>query len=358
MKSIILTGGGTAGHFTPLLALLPELRKRFDEVHFAGRGAGVERELAEGTGMIYHALGGPRLERGKVFRNLGVPFALMRAVKNARRLLDEIRPDVVFSKGGYVALPIALACKRVPLVIHESDTSLGLANRLSARRAVAICSSFPLPRAGGKDVLRTGSPLRAGLYAGDRKRALAACGFSGKKKVLLVTGGSLGAEAIARAVERNADALTERYDVIHLCGRGKALRPRAGYAPVGFTTSVADYFAAADLALTRAGGNTLFELGALGVPMLIVPLPKGASRGDQVENAAFFSGRGLALELDQSELDGGLLPALRRLERAAPDLIAAMSKYPFDGTDAVLDVIYRAAERAGSPQNACNGAAL
>lgn len=339
MKKIILTGGGTAGHVTPLLALLPELKRRFGEIHFFGRSEGIERELTEGTDVIYHAVDCPRLTRGKLLANFTVPFKLAGAVRKAKKLIAEIEPNVIFSKGGYVALPAAIASGDVPLVLHESDTSLGLANKLSAKKADAVCSSFPLPPFKGKEITQTGSPLRRSIYTGDREAALRECGFGGRKKILLVMGGSLGAAAINKAVDANLGRLLQRYDVVHIRGRNDPAEKRSGYYPVGFTHEMPKWLAAADFALTRGGGNSLFELGALRIPMLVVPLPKGASRGDQVKNAEFFAKRGLALTLDQSELSERLIPALAELEKSAPKLIAACSAFTFDGTKEIVNVI-------------------
>lgn len=339
MKKIILTGGGTAGHVTPLLALLPELKRRFGEIHFFGRTEGVERDLTDGTGVIYHAIDCPRLVRGKIFANLSIPFKLKSAVKKAKGLISEIAPDLIFSKGGYVALPAALGRGDVPLILHESDTSLGLANKLSAKRAETICSSFPLPPYKGKKITHTGSPLRRSIYAGDRNAALAECGFGGRKKILLVTGGSLGAAAINRAVDANLGRLLQRYDVVHIRGKGNVAEKRFGYYPIEFTRDMPKWLSIADYALTRGGGNSLFELGALCVPMLIVPLPKGASRGDQIKNAEYFEENGLGIHLPQEKLNEELIGMLETLEKQAPELIGTMSKYAFDGTKAIISII-------------------
>lgn len=339
MKKIILSGGGTAGHVTPLLALLPELKRRFGEIHFFGRTEGIERELTEGTGVIYHAIDCPRLVRGKVFTNFSIPFKLAGAVGKAKKLVREIAPDVIFSKGGYVALPAALGHGTVPLILHESDTSLGLANKLSARRADVVCSSFPLPDYKNTEIVHTGSPLRRSIYTGDRASALAECGFGGRKKILLVTGGSLGAAAINQAVDANLGRLLQRYDVVHIRGRGNAAERRIGYYPIEFTHDMPKWLSVADYALTRGGGNSLFELGALRIPMLIVPLPKGASRGDQINNAAYFEQNGLGIHLPQDDLNEKLIAMLETLEKQAPELIGAMSKYAFDGTKAIVEII-------------------
>ena len=340
-KKIMLTGGGTAGHIMPLLALLPRLTAKY-EVHYVGRSEGMEKELTADENVIYHAVDCPRLVRGKFFVNLALPFRLISACFKARKVIKSVQPSLILSKGGYVSLPAVLAHGKTPVVLHESDTSLGLANRIAARRAAAICSSFPLPPVHGKTVIHTGSPLRSAIYKGSKERAMAKCGFDGSKKVLLVTGGSLGAKALNDAVDANINSLTESFDIVHIRGRGNAAQARKGYYPLEFTADIFDLFALADFALTRGGGNTLFELGALGKPMLIVPLPKGASRGDQAENAEFFRKHGLALVLDQKELDK-LSPTLTELAARSDELTAALKGYRFDGTEELLSIADRLA---------------
>ena len=342
-KKIVITGGGTAGHVVPLLALLPFLSSRY-EVHFIGRREGIERELAEAENVVYHGIDCPKFTRGKLLANFAVPFSLLRARRKVAALLEEISPSLILSKGGYVSLPVTLECGDIPLVIHESDTSLGLANRLAAKRASVICSSFPLPDFKGIRITRTGSPLRKSIYFGDKEKAMRMCGFSGRKKVLLIMGGSLGAKAVNDGVDAHIRELTSAYDVIHLRGRGNRAAPFAGYFPIEFTPKPQDLFAAADLAVTRGGGNSLFELGALGIPMLIIPLPKGASRGDQVNNAEFFSAHGLALTLAQTEIDR-LPEKLSLLESKSYQLTAAMQGFGFDGTSEIADICIRLAEK-------------
>lgn len=336
-KKIILTGGGTAGHIMPLLALLPKLTAKY-EVHYIGRSEGMEKELTAGENVIYHSVDCPRLTRGKIFVNLTLPFKLISAYFKARKVIKQIKPSLILSKGGYVSLPAVLAHGKTPVILHESDTSLGLANRVAAKCATAVCSSFPLPPVGRKSVLHTGSPLRSAIYRGNKERAAEKCGFDGSKKVLLVTGGSLGAKALNDAVDENLERLTAEFDIVHIRGRGNTAQPRKGYYPIEFTADIFDLFALADLALTRGGGNSLFELGALGKPMLIVPLPKGASRGDQIENAEFFRKHGLALVLAQTEL-GKLCEKLSELKNRADEFSAVLKGYRFDGTEELLSLI-------------------
>ena len=338
-----MTGGGTAGHVMPLLALLPLLGRRY-EVHYVGRKEGIERELAEAEDVVYHGADCPKLVRGKPLSALKVPFSLIQARKKARKLVKEISPSLIISKGGYVSLPTALECGDVPLLLHESDASFGLANRLAAKKAAVVCTSFPLPPVRGKTPVCTGSPLRRAIYSGDAEAARRACGFSGKKKTLLVLGGSTGAKAVNDAVDAQLGKLTRAFDVVHIRGRGNGAKRLPGYFPLEFTPAPQNFFALADLAVTRGGGNSLFELGALGIPMLIVPLPKGASRGDQEKNADYFSAHGLALTLPQDELSR-LCDRLALLDAKSSALRAAMSAFRFDGTDEIAKICIELAER-------------
>lgn len=339
-KKIILTGGGTAGHVMPCLAIAEKLEGW--DIHYIGRREGIERELAESRGITYHGIDCPRFVRNRPWTLFAVPFKLNKAKKDARRLITEIRPDVIFSKGGYVSLPVALAAGNVPVVLHESDRSFGLANKLAFKKCRTVCSSFPMEKEG---VICTGSPLSGAIYNGNAETAKRQCGFNGDKPVLLVTGGSLGAKALNQAVEKDFAELTKRYDVIHITGKGYDYKPQKGYYPIPFTDRIHSFMKLADFAVTRGGGNTIFELAALGVPSVIVPLPKGASRGDQIENAEYFESKGYAIHADQSAvLDGGLMPQLKRLEEERIQIKRALANGEFDGSDKIAKIIRNAAK--------------
>lgn len=323
-RVLVLTGGGTAGHVTPALALLPYLAA-FDEIHYIGSEGGMERELvAAHPGVRFHAIPCVKLVRSLTAKNLLVPARLAKSVRRAKELLAEIEPGVIFSKGGYVGLPVCLAAGSVPVVLHESDLTPGLANRLAMRKCARFLTAFDT---GSKDprVTAVGAPLRRELFLGDSARARRECGFTGGKPVLLVTGGSLGARALNEAVEKNLGFLTRRFDVVHVAGRGNEAGPTLpGYFRLGFTDRMPDYMKLADYALTRGGANTLFELAALRVPALVVPLPKAASRGDQIDNARYFESRGLTLTLLQENL-ASLPEALERLVSRGNELRAALT---------------------------------
>ena len=344
MKKIILTGGGTAGHVTPNLALLPYLSRHF-EIHYIGSVGGMEKRLLSPyTNIIYHEIPCVKLVRSPTPKNLLIPFRLVKSVNAAKRLIAEIQPSVIFSKGGFVALPVCLAAGKIPVILHESDLTPGLANRLAARKCTGFLTAFDAGIKGAKCV---GAPLRREIYRGDKTKALCECGFTGLKPVLLVTGGSLGAKALNEAVLAALPALTTKFDVAHLTGRGNLSGTKTpGYFEKEFAGNMPDFFAAADAVLSRGGANTLFELAALGLPSLIVPLPKGNSRGDQIDNARYFESRGAMRVLSQEKLSpDALSAAITEVCDHKSELADACKRLkPIDGTAAIAKILTRYAE--------------
>ena len=349
MKTIVLTGGGTAGHVTPHLALLPHLLAAGYRVHYIGTAKGMERGMMEGrAGVSYHSVPTGKLRRYFSWQNLTDPFRVLAGAFQAYGLLGKIRPDIVFSKGGFVAVPVvaAAALRGIPVLAHESDLSPGLANRISLRFAGRVATAFPecAPLLGEKGI-HTGLPIRESLLAGDRQRGLTLAGFKGEKPVLLVMGGSQGAKAINEALRAALPQLLNQMDILHLCGKGhlqEDLQGMPGYFQAEFLgEELPDALAACDLVLSRAGATAIFEFQALGKPMLLVPYPKGASRGDQIENAHSLAGRGLAHVLAQEELTpDSLAQALVGLGAQADQLRAALAAAPpADGRGAVLGMI-------------------
>ena len=345
----MFTGGGTAGHVMPNLALAPRLLERGWSLHYLGSAAGPERALAEAAGIPFYSLSTGKLRRYFSWRNFSDPLRVVKGALDAFWLLGKIKPDLVFSKGGFVSVPVvyAAALRRIPVVLHESDLTPGLANRLSLPFCSFICASFPetldhLPK--GKAVL-TGTPIRAELFHGDREAGLKALGFAADKPLLLVMGGSLGSKAVNEALRANLDWILPAMNVVHLCGKGwldASLEGRAGYRQLEFLgAGLADVLTAADRVVSRAGANSLFELLALRKPMLLIPLPGKASRGDQILNARSFARRGLAHVLLQEDLTGATLrAALEMLEREEEDLKANMHASDLSqGTTNVLAVI-------------------
>jgi UDP-N-acetylglucosamine--N-acetylmuramyl-(pentapeptide) pyrophosphoryl-undecaprenol N-acetylglucosamine transferase len=348
-KTIVFTGGGTAGHVMPNLALVPTLRARGWKMHYLGSATGPERALAEAAGLPFHEISTGKLRRYFSWRNLTDPARVIKGAFDALRHLGRLKPDVVFSKGGFVSVPVvyAAALRRIPVILHESDLTPGLANRLSLAFCSRICASFPetlnhLPA--GKAVL-TGTPIRAELFEGDRGAGLRFLGFHPDKPLLLVVGGSLGSRAVNDALRANLSWMLDRTNVVHLCGKGwldPQWEGRAGYRQFEFLgPELANVLAAADRVISRAGANSIFELLALRKPMLLIPLPGTASRGDQILNAESFVRRGLAHLLLQENLTADTLrAALESLEADSATLIAAMQASDLsNGTGNVLAVI-------------------
>ena len=308
-KKIVLTGGGTAGHVSPNIALLPHLRAAGYEITYIGSKNGIEKNLIADFGLPYVGISTGKLRRYFDVKNFTDPFRVVHGFREARKFLKQYRPDVVFSKGGFVSVPVVRAAGSlgIPCVIHESDMTPGLANKLCFRTAKKICCNFPetmemLPT--GKAVL-TGTPIRAELYTGEREKGLAMCGFSADKPVLMVMGGSQGARSVNNAVRANLPALLETFQIVHLCGKGnldESLADVAGYRQFEYVKKeLKDLFAAADILVSRAGANAICEILALGKPSLLIPLPTKGSRGDQILNANSFAEQGFSEVLEDEK---------------------------------------------------------
>ena len=353
-KKIILTGGGSAGHVTPNLALLPQLQAEGIEVHYIGTADGIERTIvSERSDITYHVISSGKLRRYFSWKNFTDPFRVLRGMFQARRIMREVKPAAVFSKGGFVSVPVVIAAhgKHIPVVTHESDYTPGLANKINAKFADKICVTFEdtLSHVGAKGV-HTGTPIRPELYEGDKARGLSFLGFDDKKPILLVMGGSLGAAAVNDAVRAALPKLLASYDIVHLCGKGKVEESLAqpGYRQFEYVNEERpDVLAATDIVVSRAGANAVFEFLALSKPALLIPLPRSASRGDQILNAGYFARKGFAMVLEQESLTPEtLLDAVNDLYDRRLSFIAMMSAEPLaDGTDEVLAVIRSAMEK-------------
>ena len=310
MKRIILTGGGTAGHVTPNIALLPRLKELQYDIHYIGSYNGIEKELIEQFGIPYHGIATGKLRRYFSVQNFTDPFRVLKGLGDARKLVKILKPDVIFSKGGFVSVPVVLAGKscHVPSIIHESDMTPGLANKLSFSAATKICCNFPetLKYLPSDKAVLSGSPIRSELFEGDRSRGLHFCGLTSDKPVILIMGGSLGAVAVNEAVRAVLPELLKDFQVIHLCGKGKtdkSLSNMTGYVQYEFIKEeLRDLLAAADLIISRAGANAICEILALRKPNILIPLPAAASRGDQILNAESFQKQGFSYLLPEEEI--------------------------------------------------------
>lgn len=310
MKKIILTGGGTAGHVTPNLALLPALQKREFEIHYIGSYHGIEKRLIEDAGIPYTGISSGKLRRYFDFKNFSDPMRVLKGYAEARKVIKKYKPDLVFSKGGFVSVPVVLAARhyKIPVIIHESDMTPGLANKICFPAAKKICCNFPetlayLPE--DKAVL-TGSPIREELLRGDRLAGLQYSHLGSDKPIILVMGGSLGSVTVNQAVRSILPILLEKFHVIHICGKSnldESLISTAGYVQYEYVDKpLRHLFAAADLVLSRAGANSICEILALRKPNILIPLSSLASRGDQILNANSFAKQHFSTVLEEESL--------------------------------------------------------
>lgn len=309
-KKIVLTGGGTAGHVTPNIALLPYLRKKDYEISYIGSYEGIEKRLIADFGVPYYGISTGCFRRYFDLKNFSDPIRVLKGYREARKILKEIQPDIVFSKGGFVSVPVvtAAASLKIPCIIHESDVTPGLANKLCIPSATKICCNFPetletLPK--GKAVL-TGSPIRDELAHGNKIAALNLCGFTANKPVIMIIGGSQGATSINLTVREALPKLLPDFQIVHICGKDKVdnlMLTIPGYKQFEYLkTELKDVFAMADVVISRAGANAICELLALKKPNILIPL-QAASRGDQLLNASSFLEQGFSAVIKEDYLD-------------------------------------------------------
>lgn len=354
MKKIILTGGGTAGHVTPNIALIPKLQEMGFEILYIGSYNGIERKLIEHAGIPYRGISSGKLRRYFDLKNFTDPFRVLKGFAEASGIIREFQPDIVFSKGGYVAVPVVRAAglRHIPVIIHESDMTPGLANKLSYGAAVKICCNFPetlevLPK---EKAVLTGSPIRAELLTGSRERALSITGLPADKPVLLVIGGSLGSRVVNEAVRESLPDLLPHFSVLHLCGNGNldpSLDGTPGYVQYEYVSDdLKDFFALADIMVSRAGANAICEILALRKPNVLIPLSANASRGDQILNARSFEKQGYSHVLEQENLSKEtLLSAVKETWENRAAYIEAMQRSP--AADAVTRITNLIAETVG-----------
>lgn len=334
MKRIILTGGGTAGHVTPNIALLPRLKEEGYDIHYIGSYDGIEKKLIRDMQIPYYGISSGKLRRYFDIKNFTDPFKVLKGLKEATKIMKELKPDVVFSKGGFVSVPVVYAAKRakIPVIIHESDMTPGLANKLSIPFASKVCCNFPetmqyLPE---EKAILTGSPIRKELLSGNKITGLDYCNFTANKPVIMVIGGSMGAVAVNNAVRSALPKLLESFQVVHICGKGKideALNHTRGYVQFEYVSEeLKDLFAMADVVISRAGANAICELLALRKPNLLIPLSAQASRGDQILNARSFEKQGFSMVLEEEKInDEILIESVQKLYKNRSKYLEAMS---------------------------------
>lgn len=355
MKKIVLTGGGTAGHVTPNIALLPSLKEAGYEIAYMGSYDGIEKKLIADFEIPYTGISTGKFRRYLDPKNLTDPFRVIKGFSEAKRYLKAFQPDVVFSKGGFVSVPVvrAAAALKIPCIIHESDMTPGLANKLCIPVAEKVCCNFPetlhlLPEA--KAVL-TGSPIREELTKGNKLAGLNMCGFTANKPVIMVIGGSLGAANVNKAVREALPRLLNDFQVVHLCGKDKIdnlLLNTPGYKQFEYIKSeLKDLFAMADIVISRAGANAICELLALKKPNILIPLPAASSRGDQLLNAKSFESQGFSIVINEDDLTTGLLmDKVHELYFTRQTYIDTMGKSgQLDSIATIMGLIREAAEQ-------------
>jgi len=352
---IIMTGGGTAGHVTPNVALIPSLKKNGFQVIYIGSKDGIEKEIIKHENIPYFEISSGKLRRYFDIKNISDPFKVLKGVLDAWKIISKEKPDVIFSKGGFVAVPVVIAAsmKKIPVVCHESDITPGLANRLAAPFSDKVCVTFreSLQYIKGNKGILTGSPIREEIFRGSRLKGFEICGFTGEKEIIFIMGGSLGSKVINDVIRKNLDELLNEFDVIHICGKGnidKKLIAVEGYFQFEYVSEdLPHLMTAADYIVSRAGANSIFEFLALKKPTLLIPLSKKASRGDQILNANSFKKEGYALVIEEEDIKTeSFMSKIKELKENKRVLIKNMSQGKDKvGNDAVIQVIMKAVRK-------------
>ena len=349
MKSIILAGGGTAGHITPHLAIMPQLKKHFDKIYYFGSGKQIEKKLMQNEVTKIYDLSPPAFVRSLSLKNLLIPFKLYKAVKECEAYLKQINPSVIFSKGGYCALPVCIAGfnLKIPVISHESDLTLGLANKLAVKRSTCLLTTFEQTAKGQQNAQYVGPLLRQEFFNKNKSESKKLLGITGDKPILLVTGGSQGSKTINQALYNNLQEILRDFSVIHLYGKSnkppyKAINGYYGFSFADMPTAIS----ACDIALSRGGSNTLFELLCTNTPSLIIPLKK-ASRGDQIKNAEYFYNKNALLMADEEDLDKSIISLVKELYSNRQALKEEMKNLNLQsGVSKTIEIILRHAKKA------------
>lgn len=340
---IVFTGGGTAGHVVPNMALIEELKEK-NQLYYIGTD-GLEKQLLKpyttDKSVEFFSIDAYKLVRNLTLKNFLLPFRLLKSIYQAKKILKKIRPDIVFSKGGYVALPVVVAAKslKIKCILHESDMSLGLSNRIGAFYADKVLTTFEPPE-NIKKAQKVGTPIRQKLYGGNRLCGLKKMGFDGSRPVVLVLGGSLGSAKLNQTVRQMRD-IASNIDFFVICGKGKADNRFDGmhFRQVEYVSDMQDIFAAADICISRGGANSLCELVSLQIPFVAVPLKRN-SRGEQQENARFFQQKGCGLLLDDDNVnEESLYEKIKLLLDNINRFKANQKKLNFDGTLQIINEI-------------------
>lgn len=346
---IIMTGGGSAGHVTPNLSLIPKLHKLDYEIQYIGTEKGIERKIAEGEGLKYHIISSGKLRRYIDIKNFSDPFKVLKGIIQASKIIKKEKPNIVFSKGGFVSVPVVIGAylNRVPVIIHESDMTPGLANKISIPFATKVCVTFPesVKHIKGNKGILTGTPIREELFKGSKIKGRETCGFKDDKPILMAIGGSLGSKIINDALREKLDELLKKYNIIHICGKGNLdsiSSNKKGYRQFDYVSEELPHLMAlADIFISRAGANVIFELLSLKKPNLLIPLSAKASRGDQILNAKSFEKSGYSMVLQEEKLTGEtLVENLNKLFQDKNKYIHNMDKSTSkNGVDKIIELI-------------------
>jgi len=333
MKTILLTGGGTGGHVIPHLSLLPFIKKDFDKIYYIGTPDGIEKDIILNSkeDISYYSIPAVKLKRDNFFKNLALPFKLLTSIQKAKKTLKKLKPDVIFSKGGYVSVPVCIAGKmlKIPVVSHESDLTMGLANKIIYRFCNVFCTSFEKTAQGKDKAVFTGSPVRKQLFNGNKTIGYNLTKVNPNKPTILVMGGSTGAKALNEKLYESLETILKEYNVIHIVGKGKGDKTKIfkDYCQLEYCHNIEDIFAITDIVVSRAGSNAIYEFLSLKKPMILIPLPKGASRGDQIDNAKYFLDKGFCEVILQEDLTkNNLLNAIKKLKQNKNYYLVNMQK--------------------------------
>lgn len=349
MKKIVFTGGGTAGHIMPNIAIIEELHKKNFQIFYIGSN-GMEKEILKTYKYVnYIEIPAVKFARSLTPKNLLIPFKLIKSIKQAKSKLRHIKPDLIFSKGGYVSIPVCIAghMLKIPVLTHESDYTIGLANKIIAKKSKYLCCSFKdTSDKYGKNAIFTGSPIRQSIYEGNKLIVQKKLNIQTNKPIILIVGGSLGAQSINNIIWKNVEILCKHYTIIHIVGKNKirrTLQDKNDYFQIEFASDIENYFAISDIVISRAGSNTIFELLALKKTMILVPLPKSnGSRGDQELNANYFAEHHIAYTIQQNNLNiNSLQDTIKSVMKNKEKLIKSMSQFSNEiGNKKILEIIY------------------
>lgn len=346
---IIMTGGGSAGHVTPNLALIPKLEEMGYEVIYVGSKNGIENEIIKKQNIKYYSISSGKLRRYFDLKNFSDPFKVMAGLFQSYNIMRKEKPNIIFSKGGFVAVPVVIAAylRKIPVIAHESDMTPGLANKLSIPYCKKVCVTFPESIKHIKDNkgILTGTPIREALFNGKKSDFYKEYKFESNKPLLLIIGGSLGSKVINDTIRNNLDKILSKFNIFHICGKGnidKSLIEEKSYYQVEYIDKkLENIFAAADIVLSRAGANAIFELLALNKPNLLIPLSKKSSRGDQILNAGSFEKSGYSLVLQEDEITSDkLIYNIEKLYKDKEKYIEKMKKSEIKkGNENILKII-------------------